>query len=93
MVFHTRSCILSVLGMFHILLSIPMALWINLVILGVDVINFLQFLSIFIILGIGADDVFIDLQLGLEQDAIGFNFGEISQRLSKRDLLASSFRT
>ena len=38
-----------------------------------------------------ADDAFIDLQLGLEQDAIGFDFGEISQRLTKRDLLASSF--
>ncbi|PAY17757.1 hypothetical protein CKO51_20200 [Rhodopirellula sp. SM50] len=36
------------------------------------------------------DDVFTDLDLGIDEDATGFNFGERAQVLSKRRFLASS---
>ncbi len=39
-----------------------------------------------------ADDLFSQLVLGPDEDAFGFDFGEILATLSKRDLLASRFR-
>lgn len=59
--YHTKSPALTALGMFHILMALPLALFINRVIIGVKLISFLQFLGVFIILGIGADDIFIML--------------------------------
>ena len=39
---------------------------------------------------VAADNLFSQIGLGVDADAIGFNFGELNQRLSKRDFLASS---
>jgi hypothetical protein len=59
--FHTRSFFLTVVGMLHILVSFGTGHFIMRVIVGVEKFNLLNTLSIFIILGIGADDIFIFL--------------------------------
>ena len=39
------------------------------------------------------DNLFANVQIGRGQDAVNFNFGELRPSLSKRDLIASAFRT
>eukprot|EP01052_Picozoa_sp_SAG31_P007169 SAG31_NODE_338_length_17490_cov_7.707032_12_plen_161_part_00 len=58
-IFHTRDFGLSTVGMIHIMITIPVSLSIYLGPLGFDRFNTLCPLGIFVILGIGADDIFI----------------------------------
>ena len=55
----TRSLALSVAAFTHILLSLPVAQFFYGVVLDIHWISFLQALPLFIIMGIGADDVFV----------------------------------
>jgi hypothetical protein len=55
------SLALTVLVVFTILASFPIALAVYAVVLGIRWIGVLHFLGIFIILGIGADDIFVVL--------------------------------
>ena len=57
--FHTRDFGLSTIGMIHILMSVPISLAIYIGPLGFDRFNTLCPLGVFVILGIGADDIFI----------------------------------
>ena len=57
--FHTKSLFLASFGIGHILLSFPFAYFFLQLILYPKAMGFLNFMSLFIILGIGADDVFI----------------------------------
>eukprot|EP00040_Diaphanoeca_grandis_P036595 m.233765 g.233765 ORF g.233765 m.233765 type:complete len:1065 (-) comp33647_c0_seq2:2081-5275(-) len=57
--FHVKSLFLSSLGIFHIILSFPFGYFFLQVFLASEKIIVLNFMALFIILGIGADDVFI----------------------------------
>ena len=59
--FNTRDWGYTCLGMLHIVLSLPISLFIYLVFFGYEVFGTLNFLGVFVILGIGADDIFICL--------------------------------
>lgn len=56
---HTRSPFLTVFGMFHVILSFPFAYFFMQFMFDIGPMGILNFMSIFIILGIGADDIFI----------------------------------
>jgi hypothetical protein len=56
---HTRSLIISLFGMLGVVSSIPITLWVYSDLIGVDHMSILNFLSIFVIMGIGADDIFV----------------------------------
>lgn len=57
--FNVGSFVLASAAMFHILMSIPLALTVWKVVFGQNNIDFLQLVMIFLILCIGADDVFV----------------------------------
>lgn len=59
MVFHFRSVVLALMGMLNILLSIPVGHFVTHIIMGNKYLGLLMTLPIFIILGIGCDDVFV----------------------------------
>lgn len=59
LVFHLESIFLSTVGILLIIFSFPVTLIIVKGLLGVSYIGSLQIISIYIILGIGADDIFI----------------------------------
>jgi len=56
---HTASIIIGTVSILQILLSIPLALFFYRVILQIKYISVMQNLVVFVILGIGADDVFV----------------------------------
>ena len=56
---HTGSAFVASLGMFEILMSFPVSVFIYRVVFGVRYLGNIQILSIFIVLGVGADDVFV----------------------------------
>ena len=56
---HTKSIIISVMGMLGVLASIPITMFIYTSIIGIDHMSILNFLSLFVIMGIGADDIFV----------------------------------
>ena len=57
--FHTRDFGLATIGMIHIMITIPVSLGVYIGPFGFDRFNTLCPLGIFVILGIGADDIFI----------------------------------
>ena len=56
---HTRSAFLTLLGMLHVILSFPIALFLFRYVVGITNFNTLNTLGLFVILAIGADDIFI----------------------------------
>ena len=59
LIVHTRSFFLGGCGMLQILMSMPCSLFIYRTILGVEFVTQLHVLSIYLVLGIGADDLFV----------------------------------
>jgi len=59
MCFHTGSLFIATAGMFEILISFPIALFIYKMVYRIQYLGNIQVLSIFVILGVGADDVFV----------------------------------
>ncbi|KAK3271810.1 hypothetical protein CYMTET_19866 [Cymbomonas tetramitiformis] len=59
MLAHTGSWFITFAGMFEILISFPVAYFFYRVVLGIPYAGMLNFASLFIILGIGVDDVFV----------------------------------
>ena len=57
--FQTRSLAVTCAGFVHILLSVPLGFFFYRIILGQHFVGFLNGITIFIIMGIGADDVFV----------------------------------
>ena len=53
------SVFLTIAGMFEIAISFPAAYFVYRVIMGLRYVSILQFLSVFVILGIGVDDIFV----------------------------------
>ena len=56
---HTQSLFLGFMGFLEIIFSLPLAYFVYRVIFGVNYFHFLNFLGLFIMLGIGADDIFM----------------------------------
>ena len=57
--FHTGSIVLTLVGMYEILMSLPLALFFYCVVGGQQNVSFLAVVSIYLILCIGADDIFV----------------------------------
>ena len=57
--YHTGSVFLGGLGMLQILLSLPCSLCIYRSILGIDFVTQMHVLTIYLVLGVGADDLFV----------------------------------
>lgn len=79
--FHTASLFLTLAALAHIALSFPLAVFIFRVIYDISLFPFLNAIGIYIILGIGADDVFIFLDAWKQSKNVG---EEISQSLETR---------
>jgi hypothetical protein len=73
------SVFLTLAGMFEIAISFPAAYFFYRVVMGLRYVSILQFLSVFVILGIGVDDIFVfydtyaqaTLATGRETDLVG----------------------
>jgi hypothetical protein len=59
MYFHSASAFIAAAGMLHIIMSFPLAFCIYRFVFGIIPVYTLSFLSIYVILAIGADDVFV----------------------------------
>jgi len=59
MVLHTQSPFLTLMGLFQILLSFPLAYFVYYFIAGLVFFPFLNFIGIFVVFALGADDVFV----------------------------------
>jgi len=59
MVFHLGSFFLSIVGMFEVAMAIPAATFFYRMICQIDYFDFLNLLVVFVLLGIGADDIFV----------------------------------
>jgi len=59
MVVHTQSPFLTLMGLFQILLSFPLAYFVYYFIAGLVFFPFLNFIGIFVVFALGADDVFV----------------------------------
>jgi len=59
MVLHIRSAMISAVGVFSVLLSIPVALFFYRLVFFINYFNQIHVVTIFLILGIGADNVFV----------------------------------
>eukprot|EP00357_Protocruzia_adherens_P001729 CAMPEP_0115016268 /NCGR_PEP_ID=MMETSP0216-20121206/27324_1 /TAXON_ID=223996 /ORGANISM="Protocruzia adherens, Strain Boccale" /LENGTH=978 /DNA_ID=CAMNT_0002386669 /DNA_START=407 /DNA_END=3343 /DNA_ORIENTATION=- len=59
MMFHTRSAIIPIIGMLQVALAFPIAYCIYRYIFQVTFFNMMSLLSVFVILGIAADDMFV----------------------------------
>lgn len=56
---HTRSVFLSLMGLMQVILSFPVAFFLYKLVIGFQFFPFLNFMGLFVILGIGIDDVFV----------------------------------
>ena len=56
---HTRSLAIASVGMLQILLSFPVTYFFYRVVLQISHFGTLQVLAVYVILGIGADDIFV----------------------------------
>lgn len=61
MTYHTRSLMLSSFGMLQILMALPLAFFVYRVLFQNDQLSVLSVLSLFLLAGIGADDIFVFL--------------------------------
>lgn len=59
MTFHLQSLFLSFCAMFQILMSFPLGYLLYRIIFGIEYFDFLNTLIIFVLLGVGGDDVFV----------------------------------
>ena len=59
MVYHTKSIFLGVLGQAHVLISFPVTWFFYRVVFQLHYMGMLNFISMFVIIGIGADDIFV----------------------------------
>lgn len=59
MIYHTSSLFLASMGILEILLAFPFAFYFYNVLFGINLFESLHVMSVFIILGIGADDIFV----------------------------------
>ena len=59
---YSRSVMLSLGGLLHILLSVPLSYCTYVFIAGIDFFPFLNFMGVFVIIGVGADDIFVFLE-------------------------------
>lgn len=90
MAIHLRSIFLATFSLINLMMSIPIALCIYKLILRVDYFSSLHFSAILIILGIGADDIFVFHDHWKNTFLIKALDGKPIERLSMTFRLASS---
>ena len=58
-VVHTKSLFLTFIGLLQIILSFPLAYFVYKLVIGLDFFPFLNFIGVFVLFALGADDVFV----------------------------------
>jgi preprotein translocase subunit SecF len=58
-VVHTRSPFITFIGLIQIILSFPLAYFVYKIIAGLEFFPFLNFIGIFVVFALGADDIFV----------------------------------
>jgi len=56
---HTRSLWLTIIGLFQIILSFPLGYFVYTFIFGLNFFPFLNFIGVFVVFALGADDIFV----------------------------------
>jgi len=59
MIYHTKSIFLGMLGQAHVMASFPVTWFLYRVVFQLKYMGMLNFISMFVIIGIGADDIFV----------------------------------
>eukprot|EP00750_Incisomonas_marina_P031230 INCI7785.2.p1 GENE.INCI7785.2~~INCI7785.2.p1 ORF type:complete len:1466 (+),score=281.45 INCI7785.2:324-4721(+) len=90
--FHTQSCCLSGMGLVHIFASLPIAFLIYYYGFGIEPFYTLNFLSVYVILAIGADDVFVMVDAWKQMGHLppSERMAQAFQRASKAMLITSA---
>jgi hypothetical protein len=94
----TRSFFVTAMGFIEIVLTFPLGYFFYRVVAGVEYFHFLNLLGLFIMLGIGADDIFV-LNDAWKQSALLFGRGDLERRMewaiakSSRSIFTTSFTT
>ena len=60
-IFHTKSLLLGTLGALEIFCSFPLSLFVYQHVFGVELLGVMHIIGIYVILGIGCDDIFVSL--------------------------------
>ena len=97
MALHTRLVFISAVGMLEIILSIPLAFFVYRLVFQIRFFSFMHILAVFVLLGIGADDVFVFVDAfkqsssepGIEPDDLDKRIEYAAFRASKAVLLTS----
>eukprot|EP01029_Cantina_marsupialis_P020736 TRINITY_DN4883_c0_g2_i1.p1 TRINITY_DN4883_c0_g2~~TRINITY_DN4883_c0_g2_i1.p1 ORF type:complete len:896 (-),score=296.27 TRINITY_DN4883_c0_g2_i1:443-3130(-) len=95
---HTKSLFLSLAGIGQIMFSFPIAFVIYRFVLGVDLFLSIEFLSVFIILAIGADDCFVFVDAWTQSSNLAKD-GSLQTRMAytwkraSKAMLVTSFTT
>ena len=58
-VVHTKSLFITLIGLLQIILSFPLAYFVYKLVAGLDFFPFLNFIGVFVLFALGADDVFV----------------------------------
>jgi hypothetical protein len=99
---HTSSLFLGGLGMVQIILSLPCTLFFYRVIFGIDFLTQMHVLSIYLVLGIGADDLFVFFDAWVQSEYMITDGGgrtdlvkrmDFAFRRSSSAMLTTSFTT
>ena len=77
---HIGSVWLTIAAISGILLSFPMAYWLFFVVAGIEKMMILNFVSLFLIMGIGADDVFVFFDAHKQIEALMGDDAPLSDR-------------
>uniref|UniRef100_A0A7S1G3T8 SSD domain-containing protein n=1 Tax=Bicosoecida sp. CB-2014 TaxID=1486930 RepID=A0A7S1G3T8_9STRA len=98
--FHMRSLSLTAAGLFGVIMSLPVAVFVYAVVLQIDKFGTLNFLGLFVILGIGADDLFLFrdayVQMGSAMEAAearGFSFSADDRKYARMEAAYSRSAT
>ena len=90
MAVHTRSAFISVVGMLEIILSIPLAFFVYRLVFQIRFFSFMHILAVFVLLGIGADDVFVFVDAFKQSSSEpGIEPGDLDKRIEYAAFRAS----
>jgi len=79
---HTRSIFISFTAILSLLVSLPISLVIYKSIMGIHYFSQLHILSLFLMIGIGADDIFVFYDAWGQSNHINYMKGDIQKRMA-----------
>mmetsp|Transcript_30331 Transcript_30331/g.34452 ORF Transcript_30331/g.34452 Transcript_30331/m.34452 type:complete len:967 (+) Transcript_30331:157-3057(+) len=82
MMIHTWSVLLPALGMFQVISAFPIAYTLYRVVMRIKLFNMMNFFSLFIILGIAADDIFVFVDAWKQSAQLQCLQGDLEKRVA-----------